>query len=162
MRRNEPGVYGGLNASRKCVWRLKCSFQSVFIQSVFCKMYTTCVSSKLCEFIFTVDCIPTIKYRVCSIKTRSRKMKNIRQEEKYKTICQPVMVKSGNLSGHQIVDIWRKQGIWGLCRSVLNWCGWSLSDYQIPSQVKILISVSDMIFVTSITSSACGKLFQHG
>ena len=32
-------------------------FQSVFIQSVFCEMYPTCVSSKLCEFIFGWPCI---------------------------------------------------------------------------------------------------------
>ena len=43
-------VYAGLNA-RKCIWRLKCSPQSVFIE-YFCEMYLTCVSSKLCEFIF--------------------------------------------------------------------------------------------------------------
>ena len=42
-------VHENLNA-QECVWRPKCSFLSVYIQSVF--VYPTCWSSKFCEFIF--------------------------------------------------------------------------------------------------------------
>ena len=39
---------------------LNAGYKGVFIQSVFCEMYPTCVSSKLCEFIFTG---PPLKFK---------------------------------------------------------------------------------------------------
>ena len=45
-------VYEGLNAG-KCIYGLKCSLRSIFIQRVFLQNVTAGQTSKLCEFIST-------------------------------------------------------------------------------------------------------------